>query len=125
MKKIHITKQKSDVYGEVGFVAILGFILLIIGIIFLIPPILGVLFFMLSVFGEDGYIASLSYLSGSWTCSNEGGMSAAPIYLGLMAIAGSLIVHSAIKNFVSVLKNIRGIDSISDIEITEEYNKIR
>ncbi len=64
----------------------------IIGILFLIPPILGVIAFVLCIFGCEWEFATLYNTSEEWTTlvSSEGGggMSAAPIYLGLMALAG-------------------------------------
>lgn len=89
---------------------------LLIGFIFLIPPILGAVFFTLQVFGINGDVISLKHLSANWT-NDKYSMSVAPIYLGLMAIAGSFISHSAIKNFLSFL---RAEDGIDYIEITEE-----
>ena len=127
MKKIHLEKNLTDENYEaaekignlVGSVAIIQ---LIIGIIFLIPPILGAIFFTLAMFGASGDAISLSELSTNWT-GDSNAMSAAPVYLGLMAIAGTLIIHSAIKNLVSYfgsVKKYQGIDAIDDIEITEE-----
>ena len=77
----------------------IGVVQLLIGLIFLIPPILGAIFFICEVYGMDGNIISLNRLSGNWT-GDSGAMSAAPIYLGLMALAGSFIIHSAVKNFI-------------------------
>ena len=78
----------------------------IFGIILLIPPILGVLLFLLNLFVKDpGSIAALTNLSWKWTGSYdysiEGGgggfTSAAPIYLGLMAIAGAILLKGTDK----------------------------
>ena len=126
-KKLHLEKNLTeDNYENVevltGFVYLVAIIQLIVGIIFLIPPILGTIFFTLAVFGASGDAISLSELSSNWT-GDSNAMSAAPIYLGLMAIAGTLIVHSAINNLVSHYGSINkpmGIDAIDDIEITEE-----
>lgn len=60
-----------------------------IGIIFLIPPILGVLSFCLGLADVHTPFAKMSDLSSRWTGSS---MSAAPIYLGLMAIAGAYLI---------------------------------
>ncbi len=75
----------------------------IIGIILLIPPIIGVLLFILNLFSRDlGRIVKLQNLSAEWTgnYSVDGGgyMSAAPIYLGLMAIAGAYLIKGTSKN---------------------------
>ncbi len=71
----------------------------IIGFILLTPPILGALFFILNVFSNDiGRIVELKNLSSEWTgtygydTGGGGYMSAAPLYLGLMAIAGAYLI---------------------------------
>lgn len=74
----------------------------IVGIIFIIPPILGVIFFILNVFiSYVGDLPELDNLSSNWTgnYSREGGgfMSAAPIYMGLMAIAGAMLLKDSKK----------------------------
>ena len=117
MKKIRLKKDADD--GIVGIAVIVGLVQLVIGIIFLIPPVLGAIFFTLELFGANGSAISLKDLSTNWT-GTDNAMSAAPIYLGLMAIAGTLIVHSAIKNAISAGKSVEGLDAIKDIEITEE-----
>ena len=85
----------------------------IIGFILLLPPILGAFAFILNLFTEDlCSFASLSNLSGNWTGNIErissyntkgygvaGAMSAAPIFLGLMAIAGVYLVKDSFKYF--------------------------
>ena len=79
-----------------------------LGIFFLIPPILGVIAFVLCLFDIDSHFSELSNLSSDWTTNygydngGGGGMSAAPIYLGLMAIVGVyLIKNSARYIFIS------------------------
>jgi hypothetical protein len=74
----------------------------IFGIILLIPPIIGVLLFVLNLLSDDmGRIVELRNLSSEWTghYSSEGGgyTSAAPIYLGLMAIAGAWLLKGTDK----------------------------
>lgn len=73
----------------------------IIGILFLIPPILGVLSFVLCLFDCDWEFAKMRNLSANWTNdysgNGGGGMSAAPIYLGLMALAGTWLVKDSIQ----------------------------
>lgn len=81
----------------------------ILGYILLAPPLISVLFFLISVFSEydsdKNQVVQLGNLSPNWTGkiridydTDRGGgggggyMSAAPIYLGLMAIAGALLV---------------------------------
>lgn len=74
-----------------------------IGIVFLIPPILGVLFFILNLFGVDWDVVGLENLSEEWTTvygydkGGGGGMSAAPIYLGMMAMVGAYLVKDSLK----------------------------
>ena len=70
----------------------------IIGVILLIPPIVSVLFFFLSNLGLNWKFVQMRNLSCEWTAvygydqGGGGGMSAAPIYLGLMAIAGAYLI---------------------------------
>jgi hypothetical protein len=74
----------------------------IVGIILLLPPLLSVLFFLVSVFGiaEDSRsIPQLGKLESNWTGSygyseNGGGGfdSTVTIYFGLMAIAGAVLL---------------------------------
>lgn len=69
----------------------------------LIPPVLGVIAFVLCLFGCEWNFAGLSDLSNHWTGSygyDRGGggyTSAAPIYLGLMAIAGVWLLKDSFK----------------------------
>lgn len=75
-----------------------------IGILFLIPPILGVLAFVLQLFDADTNFSTMRDLSSSWTTEygydqggGGGGMSAAPIYLGLMALAGVWLIKDSLR----------------------------
>lgn len=78
----------------------------VLGIILLIPPVIGVLLFLLNLMDNNiGDIPKMSNLSGHWTgdigFGNDGGggyTSAAPIYLGLMAIAGAFLLKGTDKN---------------------------
>lgn len=72
-----------------------------IGFFFLIPPILGVIAFVFCLFDNDGDFAQMSNLypfngKSSWTAM-DGGMSAAPIYLALMALAGAYLIKDSLK----------------------------
>jgi hypothetical protein len=70
----------------------------VFGIILLLPPLLSVILFTVNLFSRDaGNIVELRNLSAHWTGSydNGGYTSAAPIYLGLMAIAGALLLKSS------------------------------
>jgi len=67
----------------------------IFGIILLIPPLIGVILFLINLLSDDaGKIPELKNLSSEWTGSYDTGgyTSAAPIYLGLMAIAGAWLL---------------------------------
>lgn len=74
-----------------------------IGILFLIPPILGVLAFVLQLFDADSDFSTMRDLSSNWTVDygydqgGGGGMSAAPIYLGLMALAGVWLIKDSLQ----------------------------
>ena len=118
-KKIRIIKSAEDDEFVSSTAFFLGMIQVGIGIVFLIPPILGSFFFILAVFGCDWSVSSMENLRYyGWAGGDS--TSPAPIYLGLMAIAGTMMIHSAIKNFISSSKVDQGIDSIKNIEITEE-----
>lgn len=76
----------------------------IFGIILLIPPLLGVLLFTINLFVDDaGSIPELKNLSTYWTggygydTGGGGFTSSTPIYLGLMAIAGALLLKGTDK----------------------------
>lgn len=74
-----------------------------IGLFFLLPPVLGVFAFILQLFDADTDFSMLRDLSSNWTndYSSEGGggMSAAPVYLGLMAIAGVYLIKDSFYAF--------------------------
>ena len=76
-----------------------------IGVVFLIPPIIGVLFFVLNILGADLNFYSILE---SWICMNEYNLSSSlsvvysstpsiPIYFGLMAIAGAYLIKGNLK----------------------------
>lgn len=72
----------------------------VIGLFLLLPPILGVIAFVLQIFNADLDFSQMRDLSSNWTndYSSEGGggMSAAPIYLGLMALSGVYLIKDSI-----------------------------
>nr|WP_315159385.1 hypothetical protein [uncultured Flavobacterium sp.] len=73
-----------------------------IGLILLFPPVLSVLLFSINLLlKESGTIVRMYNLSGEWSgnmAENSGGyMSATPIYFGLMAIAGALLIKDSDK----------------------------
>jgi hypothetical protein len=54
------------------------------------------------LFDNDGEFARMRNLSGDWTTNYSdggGGMSAAPIYLALMALAGAYLIKDGLKYF--------------------------
>lgn len=71
----------------------------IIGLFFLLPPILGVFAFVFQLFEANTDFSKLRNLSTNWTndysSKGGGGMSAAPVYLGLMAIAGVYLIKDS------------------------------
>lgn len=81
----------------------------VIGLILLIPPILGVIAFVLQIFNADLDFSQMIDLSSNWTndYSSEGGggMSAAPIYLGLMALAGVYLIKDSIHYLFVKIEN--------------------
>ena len=70
-----------------------------LGLFFLIPAILGAIAFILSMLNVDGDFVELRNLSYRWLAMYEdgGGMSAAPIYMGIMAIAGAYLIKDSMK----------------------------
>ncbi len=72
----------------------------ILGIILLLPPTISVLLFFLSLFTVDS-AGGMGNLSQNWTGDSDGDgggyTSAAPIYLGLMAIAGASLLKGTDK----------------------------
>ncbi len=78
-----------------------------IGLLFLIPPIIGVLFFVLNILGADLNFYSILE---SWICMNDyeydlsssssvvySSTPSIPIYFGLMAIAGAYLIKGNLK----------------------------
>ena len=71
-----------------------------LGLFFLIPPFLGVFFFLQSLCGVSGDFVNMYNLVGHWDWHDSGSMSPVPIYLGLMAIAGVLLVKNSLRYLV-------------------------
>lgn len=117
MKKIHLERNRDK--DTLDFIGLITFIQLIIGIICLIPPILIAISFMLKVLNLGKWIVSLNLLVISWI-GDSNATPAALIYLGLMAIAGTFIVSSAVKNITFASKIFDATGDITDLEITEE-----
>lgn len=95
-----------------------------LGLFFLIPPILGVFFFLLSLCDTDGSFVNMTYLSGQWDWHDGSGdgsgasMSPAPLYLGLMAIAGVLLVKNSLRYLVCK-------DEETNINTSDTTNKVK
>ena len=105
--------EKSEIWGKR--------IECVIGLFILIPPILSVVAFTISIFsnGYAGDFAAMKCLSSEWTAYIEvptessldpvdltngikgsaASMSAAPFYLGIMAIAGVWLIKDSFKYF--------------------------
>ena len=108
--------KKSEVYGKR--------VECIIGLILLIPPILGVIAFTISIFANNyaGDFASMHYLSSKWSAfvmvpesqsleslesfdltngvnGSAAATSALPIYLGLMAMVGAYLIKNNAQSF--------------------------
>lgn len=79
----------------------------VLGIFFLIPPFLGVFFFLLSLCNITGDFVSMRDLSGQWDWHSDDGvsMSPAPLYLGLMAIAGTYLIKNSLRYLFIDSKN--------------------
>lgn len=62
---------------------------------------LGVIAFVLQIFEADTDFSMMKEFSFAWTAKYDqgGGMSAAPIYLGLMALAGVYLIKDSIYSF--------------------------
>jgi len=85
----------------------------IIGILLLVPVFLGVIAFILCLFKGSNDFCTLDNLSSTWSfclkpfrstpysdiSAAAGAMSSAPIYLGLMAIAGVWLIKDSFKYF--------------------------
>ena len=71
-----------------------------IGIIFLIPPIYGVIIFILNLMdahiGFEAFPESWNCIYGSWAYEYAA-TPAIPLYLGLMAIAGAYLIKGNLK----------------------------
>lgn len=78
----------------------------IIGLFFLIPPIIGVVAFILSLIDPYMDFANLDFLRANWTAcygydeGGGGGMSAAPIYLAIMAFVGAYLIKDKLRYFI-------------------------
>lgn len=92
----------------------------LIGLFILVPPILSVVAFTICIFSHNyaGDFATMKYLSSEWSAFIEvpteetfemnftngvkgsaASMSAAPFYLGIMAIAGVWLIKDSLKYF--------------------------
>lgn len=95
-----------------------------LGIFFLIPPILGVLFFILNLYDlADGRIVEMRNLGGQWDWhSTDGGvsMSPAPLYLGMMAIAGVLLVKDSLRYILVKHKEDNKNETSKELSTTKE-----
>lgn len=68
----------------------------IIGMIFLLPAVIGVICFIVNLCTE-GDKCDLNSLRGAWDGYGEGSSSNAPIFFGLMAIAGVYMLKNSLR----------------------------
>jgi len=105
--------KKAELYGKR--------IECILGIILLLPPLIGVVAFTICIFSHSyaGDFACMKYLGENWAAivmvpqqetfdqfsngikGSAAAMSAAPFYLGLMAIAGAYLVKNNMQSFLT------------------------
>ena len=94
-----------------------------LGLFFLIPPILGVFLFIFDLFDwSNKPIVKMRYLDGQWTWHDGGtgaSMSPAPLYLGLMAIAGVLLVKDSLRYLVCKNKGVPASNEKNKVETAE------
>ena len=72
----------------------------VVGIILLLPPVIGVLLFLIGLLGAKLDLKGLSeplFWSGDFSSNSGGYPSPMPIYLGLMAIAGAILLKNSSK----------------------------
>lgn len=120
MKKIKFQNNRINrtSEGRGGFIGIYSLVQIVIGLILIAPALVGSIFFLLTVFGYNGlYEASLNNLSSKWTGEN---MSAAPIFMGLMALAGAYLLNNVIKNLIYASNPDVLIDYLDTVEVKIE-----
>lgn len=66
----------------------------VLGILFLIPPFLGMFCFLLNLCGVSGRFVKMYNLDGIW---DGEACSPTPLYLGLMAIAGACLIKNCLR----------------------------
>ncbi len=71
-----------------------------LGIFFIVPAILGVVSFILSLFDADTDFSDMSDLRGVWA-DGEYVSSPAPVFIGLMAIAGVMLIKDYLNHSCS------------------------
>lgn len=92
-----------------------------LGIFFLIPPILGVLFFILNLYElADGIIVEMRTLGGQWSGYSTDSMPPAPLYLGMMAIAGVLLVKDSLRYILVKHKEDNKNETSKELSTTKE-----
>lgn len=83
-------RQKTDIRRRLKKIE------LIISFVFLIPAVLCVILFILSLFDFHSELIDLRTLRGVWT-DGDNCSSPAPIFIGLIAIAGAYLYKDATK----------------------------
>lgn len=74
---------------------------LIFGIFLLVPPVISVIFFVLTLIKKNSYFEN--FIDTPWTGYEYGESgpaytSALPLYFGMMAIAGAILVSKSAKD---------------------------
>lgn len=93
-----------------------------IGFFFLIPAILGVIAFTFQMLGIDGDFVELRNLNYRWIADSGdtgGGMSAAPIYMGIMAMVGAYLIKDSVK-YLFVKTESETTTPIEDVKVDNE-----
>lgn len=72
----------------------------ILGIFLLIPPILGVFSFIFSLCDADTVFSDMRRLDGVWEY-HDNTLSPAPIFLGLLAVAGAYLIKNSFRYFLT------------------------
>jgi TRAP-type mannitol/chloroaromatic compound transport system permease small subunit len=75
----------------------------IVGIIFLIPPIISVICFVVNL-TSDGDHCRLTSLSGQWNRYGDGVSSTVVVYFGLMAIAGAYMLKNSLRYLIQCIR---------------------
>lgn len=114
MRKIRFKKDEMVDFDMMSAIIVYSsLIVLIIGLVLIIPAFVGVVLFVIDLFGFE----TLQGLSRNWTGEL---FPVAPIFMGIMGLAGGYMIIGAFKTVLLFVKVSSGVNSINEIEITEE-----